>query len=136
MPDLEISKLPELKGPGLAGSDVIPLTDISASETKKVTTKALIQSGIALIDDGSIPITKVNIPSVAIPDGSVTTDKLADGAVTDAKVAGVDGSKIANGSVAAGKLGDVIALYERQAIWVGEELFNYAIAGGGNEMQR
>ena len=107
MPDLEISRLPELQGPGLATTDVVPLADLSASETKKITAKNLIQSGIALIDAGSIPYDKINVPAVTIPDGAVTTDKIADGAVTDEKVSGVSGSKIINGTVTGPKLGAV-----------------------------
>ena len=107
MPDLEISQLPELSGPGLAASDVLPLADMSASETKKVTTKALIQSGIALIDNGSIPFDKIDAPTSTLPDGSVTTDKIQDGAVTDVKIASVNGSKIVNGTVSSAKLGAV-----------------------------
>ena len=107
MPDLEISQLPELSGPGLANTDVLPLADMSASETKKITAKSLIQSGIALIDSGSIPYDKIDVPSTTIPDGAVTTDKIADGAVTDIKIANVDGSKIVNGTVTGPKLGAV-----------------------------
>ena len=107
MPDLEISQLPELQGVGLATSDALAIVDTSASETKKVSTKNLIQAGIALIDDGSIPITKVDIPSVAIPDGSITTDKLANGAVTDVKISAVNGSKIVASSITPNKLGTV-----------------------------
>lgn len=107
MPDLEISQLPELSGPGLANSDVLPLADMSASETKKITAKSLIQSGIALIDNGSIPFDKIDAPTSSLPDGSVTTDKIQDGAVTDVKIAGVDGSKIVNGTVSSTKLGAV-----------------------------
>ena len=107
MPDLEISRLPELQGPGLATTDVVPLADMSASETKKITAKNLIQSGIALIDAGSIPYDKINVPAVTIPDGAVTTDKIADGAVTDIKVNDVSGSKIINGTVTGPKLGAV-----------------------------
>ena len=59
MPDLEISKLPELSGKALQGKDLIPLTDISASETKRIDAKELIQHGLTLIDDGSIPGDKV-----------------------------------------------------------------------------
>ena len=107
MPDLEISQLPELSGPGLANTDVLPLADMSASETKKITAKSLIQSGIALIDNGSIPYDKIDAPASTLPDGSVTTDKIADGAVTDVKVSGVSGSKIVNGTVTGPKLGAV-----------------------------
>ena len=107
MPDLEISQLPELSGPGLATTDAFPLADLSASETKKITAKNLIQSGVALIDDSSIPYAKIDVPDVTIPDGAVTTDKIADGAVTDVKIAGVNGSKISNGTVSSAKLGAV-----------------------------
>ena len=59
MPDLEISKLPSLAGDNLQASDPVPLSDLSASETKKITVKDLVQAGIGLIDDGSIPSDKV-----------------------------------------------------------------------------
>ena len=107
MPDLEISQLPELSGLSLADSDVLPLADLSASETKKISAKSLIQSGIALIDNGSIPFDKIDAPSSTLPDGSVTTNKIQDGAVTDVKIANVDGSKIVNGTVSSAKLGAV-----------------------------
>ena len=107
MPDLEISQLPELSGPGLATTDAFPLADLSASETKKITAKNLIQSGVALIDDSSIPYAKIDVPAVTIPDGAITTEKIADGAVTDIKIQGVNGSKLVNGSVSGAKLGAV-----------------------------
>ena len=59
MPDLEISKLPALAGDNLQASDPVPLSDLSASETKKITVKDLVQAGIGLIDNGSIPSDKV-----------------------------------------------------------------------------
>ena len=59
MPDLEISKLPGLSGSALRQDDPLPITDTSASTTKKITAKDLVQSGILLIDDGSIPSDKV-----------------------------------------------------------------------------
>ena len=107
MPDLEISQLPELSGPGLSTTDVFPLADLSASETKKITAKNLIQSGVALIDAGSIPYDKIDVPTTTIPAGAVTTDKIADGAVTDIKIDGVSGSKIVNGTVTGPKLGAI-----------------------------
>ena len=80
MPDLEISNLPALAGPALQGVDPIPLTDLSASETKKITAKDLIQYGIQFIDDGSIPGDKVtiNVDQLEIPDHSITAIKMAD----------------------------------------------------------
>ena len=96
MPDLEISNLPPLSGAALQSTDPIPLTDLSASETKKITAKDLIQNGIALIDPGSIPADKVVL---SLPAGSVGTAELANGAVTAIKMA--DGS---SGIVQAGPL--------------------------------
>ena len=96
MPDFEISNLPAMSGTALQGIDPIPLTDLSASETKKITAKDLIQNGIALIDAGSIPGDKFNYTP---PPGSIGTLELADGSVTAIKMA--DGS---SGIVQAGPL--------------------------------
>lgn len=59
MPDLEISKLPGLSGAALEQNDPLPITDTSAATTKKITAKDLVQNGVLLIDDGSIPAEKV-----------------------------------------------------------------------------
>ena len=58
MPDLEISKLPGLSGAALEQNDPLPITDTSAATTKKITAKDLVQNGLQLIDDGSIPAEK------------------------------------------------------------------------------
>ena len=79
MADLRISQLPALAGAVLQSDDALAIVDLSASETKKLTAKDLIQSGVALIDAGSIPGDKVNVTLAA---GSVGTTELADGAVT------------------------------------------------------
>ena len=63
--------------------DALPIVDGSASETKKITSKDLVQSGIALIDDGSIPSEKFNY---TVPAGSIGTTELADGSVTAPKL--------------------------------------------------
>jgi hypothetical protein len=84
MPDLEISNLPPLAGSALEATDPLPIADLSASETKKITVKDLLQSGIALIDDKSIPGSKCDF---TVPAGSVGTAELADGAVTAPKLA-------------------------------------------------
>lgn len=84
MPDLEISQLPALSGSGLQATDPIPLADISASETKKITAKDLVQSGVALIDSASIPATALSYPLSA---GQIVEATIADSAVTNAKLA-------------------------------------------------
>lgn len=84
MPDTPISQLPLLSSTGLAADDALPLADTSASETKKVTAKDLIQSGIQLIDANSIPSSKF---SYTVQPESVDTTELADGSVTAAKLA-------------------------------------------------
>ena len=119
MPDLEISNLPALTGPGLNGNDPVAIADLSASETKKITAKDLVQSGVALVDDASIPAAKVaalgsaqlaanSVGSSQLANDSVDSSAIQAGAVTDAKIAsGVSGSKLSDGTVTAAKLGTV-----------------------------
>lgn len=84
MADLRISQLPPLGGAALQADDVVAIVDLSASETKKITVKDLVQNSVALIDAGSIPGDKVTI---TLADGSVGTLQLADGSVTGIKLA-------------------------------------------------
>ena len=84
MPDSSISQLDPLSGGSLAAADVLPVVDISGSETKKITAKDLVEYGIALIADGSIPGDKVDGD---LPAGSIDTAELADKSVTAAKLA-------------------------------------------------
>ena len=84
MPDLNISQLPALSGAGLQAVDVLPVADISASETKKVTSKDLVQRGVALIDAASIPATALSYPLSA---NSIVTASILDANVTNAKLA-------------------------------------------------
>ena len=83
MADLKITQLPAL-GNQLQADDPLAIADLSASETKKITAKNLIQTGVTLIDDGSIPSAKLNF---TLPDGSVGTAQLADHSVTAIKLA-------------------------------------------------
>ena len=59
MADLKITALPALAEADVASADVVPVADISASETKKVTVKDFVQQGVDLIDAGSIPSAKL-----------------------------------------------------------------------------
>lgn len=118
MADLRVSELPVLTGTDLAATDVLPVADLSASETKKLTSKELIQNGIALIDNGTIQGIKLAADSVTaaqlgpdsvtaseLADNSVDTTALVDLAVTNSKIApGVDGAKLTNDTVTAAKI--------------------------------
>ena len=109
MPDLEISNLTVLPEGSVAATDPLPIVDVSASETKKVTVKDLIEAGVALIDSASIPAAKVGtlgtnqVTTAAIQNLAVTTAKIADGAVTVLKIADatITGAKLANDTVTA-----------------------------------
>ena len=78
MADLKITQLDPLSGASLAATDPLAIADVSASETKKITAKDLVQAAVGLIDDASIPAAKVVSSPVVIPDGSITASKLAD----------------------------------------------------------
>lgn len=78
MADEKISALPPLTG-AVATLDVLPVVDASASETKKISAKHLVQSALAIVDDDSIPLGKVDTTDLTLelPDKSVTAVKLA-----------------------------------------------------------
>ena len=87
-----------------AAADVLPVFSIAGSDTKKITVKNLVQQGAALIDDGSIPGSKVNLTTflngtIVNADinasAEIAVSKLADGAArqllqTDAAGTGVE----------------------------------------------
>ena len=132
MADVKIVDLPELLQAGLGADDVLPIEDTSASETKKITSKNLVQGGVVtLIDDGVIPGAKIvdgdvgttqiaddaitdvkvaddAIVTASIVDLAVTTAKIADTAVTTAKIAddAITSAKLADGSVITAALGN------------------------------
>ena len=99
MADLQISQLPALAEADLAAGDELAVVDGSASETKRITAKALVEKGVALIDAGSIP----GAALASLGTGTVNTAAIVDDAITAAKiVAGAVGaSEIADGSITA-----------------------------------
>ncbi len=88
MADQRITQLTALSKAGAAANDVVPIADISASETKKITLKDLVAAGIDLVDAGEIDLEKLDqtsttkLGAAAIGDGVLTAAKMAADAVT------------------------------------------------------
>lgn len=84
MADQRITQLNQLAEANIAANDVLPIVDISASETKKVTAKDLFEGGAAIADNSSIDLAKLNqssatkLGTTAFASGSVTAPILAD----------------------------------------------------------
>lgn len=92
MADTRISDLNSLLQADVASGDLLPVVDISASETKKVTVSALIGAAVSLVADGTIPSGKITfasgaIAAAALASDAVTTVKIAADAVTAVKLA-------------------------------------------------
>lgn len=92
MADLRITQLAALAGANLAAGDLLPIADVSASETKKITVTDLVGNAVTLIADATIPSAKIlfganTINGDALQNASVNTGELVDNAVTAAKLA-------------------------------------------------
>ena len=92
MPDLRISELATLAGANLAAGDFVPVADVSASESKKITVTDFVGKAVTLIADSTIPSGKVlfgsgSIPGSALANLAVGTGQLAAASVTAAKLA-------------------------------------------------
>ena len=59
MSDLRISELPTLSGAALAADDYLPLADVSASESKKITVTDFIGNAVTLLASSAIPSGKI-----------------------------------------------------------------------------
>ena len=83
MADQRITQLTALAENAVAAIDVLPIVDISASETKKVTATELFEAGARLAASGSIDLIKLNQSSAT----KLATAAIADDAITAAKLA-------------------------------------------------
>jgi len=87
--DQRITQLTELSKAGVAAVDVLAIADISGSETKKVTTKNLIDAGLDLIDVNTIDLDKLDqssttkIGTTAVADDAITYGKIQNVTATD-----------------------------------------------------
>jgi len=92
MADLRISELQTLAGASLAAGDYLPIADISASESRKITVTDFLGNAVNLIADDTIPSGKIlfnnnTIPGASLENASVTSTQLGTGSVTAAKLA-------------------------------------------------
>ena len=89
MADQRITELNELFKAGVAAVDVLAIVDISGSETKKVTTKNLVDAGLDLIDVSTIDLDKLDqssttkIGTTAVADDAITYSKIQNVTATD-----------------------------------------------------
>ena len=83
MSDQRITQLPALSAASAAATDVLPVADVSASQTKKITVKDLVDAGLDLVDASSIDLSKLDQSSTT----KIGATALASGAVTAAKLA-------------------------------------------------
>ena len=89
MADQRITELVELSQAGVASNDVLPIVDVTASQTKKVQVKNLIQAGFDLADASTLDIAKINQSSTtklganAIGSGVVSYGKIQNISATD-----------------------------------------------------
>lgn len=103
MADQRITELTELVQGGVAANDVLPIADISASQTKKVQVKSLIQAGFNLADASTIDISKLNQASVA----KLNTVSIADNAITYGKIQQVGANKLLGRSATTGNVEEI-----------------------------
>ncbi len=64
MADSRITELPVLNKAGAAATDVLPIADVSASTTKKISIADLVAAGVDFISDGEIDLSKLDQNSV------------------------------------------------------------------------
>ena len=77
-----------------AAADLLPVYSIAGSDTKKITVKNLVQQGVALVDDASIPAAKVNLGTLNIVNASID----ASAAIAYSKLAALTSGNIVLGN--------------------------------------
>ena len=103
MADQRITELVELPQGGVASSDVLPIADVSASQTKKVQVKSLIQAGFNLADSSTLDISKINQSSVA----KLTGASIAPNTLTYDKIQQVGANKLLGRSATTGNVEEI-----------------------------
>lgn len=103
MADQRITELVELPQGGVASNDVLPIADVSASQTKKVQVKSLIQAGFNIADASTLDISKINQASVA----KLTGASIAPSTLTYDKIQQVSANKLLGRSGSTGNVEEI-----------------------------
>jgi hypothetical protein len=138
--DLRITELAALAGANLAAGDLLPVADISASETKKITVTDFFGNASTLIADATIPGAKIlfgsgTIAGSALATGGVGATQLASGAVTAAKLANESTVDLVTTLPGSGAFTGQIALDtddSKAYIWDGSQWVSFKAAGSVN----
>ena len=114
MADQRITQLTELTKAGVAANDVLPIADISGSETKKVTAKNLVGAAVDLIDDSEIDLIKLDQASTT----KLGTTAIADDAITYAKIQNVTNTNrlLGRSSAGAGVVEEIVCTAAGRAL--------------------
>jgi hypothetical protein len=138
--DLRISELFTLNGSDVAAGDFLPVADVSASESRKVTVTGLVGQAVTLIADATIPGAKIlfsggEVTSGALANGAVTAVAIASGAVTDSKLAANSSAAVVASLPLTGAFTGQIAVetgQNRAYIWNGSQWVAFRAAGSIN----
>jgi len=103
MADQRITELVELPQGGVASNDVLPISDVSASQTKKVQVKSLIQAGFNIADASTLDISKINQASIA----KLTGSSIAPNTLTYDKIQQVSANKLLGRSSSTGNVEEI-----------------------------
>ena len=103
MADQRITELVELPQGGVASNDVLPIADVSASQTKKVQVKSLIQAGFNLADASTLDISKINQGSAA----KLTGTSIATNTLSYDKIQQVSANKLLGRTASAGNVEEI-----------------------------
>lgn len=103
MADQRITELVELPQGGVASNDVLPIADVSASQTKKVQVKSLIQAGFNIADASTLDISKINQASAA----KLTGTSIATNTLTYDKIQQVSANKLLGRSASTGNVEEI-----------------------------
>ena len=140
MADLRISELATLAGADLAAGDLVPVADISASETKKITVTDFFGNASTLIADATIPGAKIlftndTIDAAALQDASITSEKIGANEVTGSNLAANSSAVLAVSLPDTGAFVGQLAVETTGSlayIWNGNEWLTFKASGNVN----